>query len=464
MQIHLLDVGTTKYGDCILITHNDHKILIDGAHPGDRPRILPQLKKLLNQEPPFSINLLVVTHCHLDHIGDLPNMISRGDLKVDTALVADEKMGWGVGVDGSGPTDALHLTDSNKSVLYALREEDYSDLPDLEIAQFLDDALTLEDKYKGMLADLLSQGTDIIRYGRDPDSKIAQLEQAFADLGLKVLGPTQDQLLICAEEIATTLGIVGDQLSEIFPADDSANDCVQLYKRFINVVHPVLIDDKSRDGAALNNQSIVLAFEVDGKRALLAGDMQLVDPENENLIPLIKELRKQIIDAGPYDFIKLPHHSSKNGFDKTLLAEWTPTQLFAHSGGINDPVHPDPVVLKLLDANHSQLQYARTDRNGLITVNFQGQPQLIISRGKMNDFTVNPKPQKDNLESPSSINESKNELMQLKPAKPILPSIGQQVVDELGIVEVIIKIPHSSTRVTLTIDIDPEKKKLNQED
>ena len=35
MEIHLLDVGTREYGDCIIV-HNDKKrILIDGAHKGD---------------------------------------------------------------------------------------------------------------------------------------------------------------------------------------------------------------------------------------------------------------------------------------------------------------------------------------------------------------------------------------------------------------------------------------------
>ena len=82
MRIYLLDMGRPIYGDCILITHNSRRILIDGAHPGDRASILSQLKGILHQERPFSIDLLIVTHCHQDHIGCLPTLVGPGDLSI----------------------------------------------------------------------------------------------------------------------------------------------------------------------------------------------------------------------------------------------------------------------------------------------------------------------------------------------------------------------------------------------
>lgn len=463
MQIHLLDVGPTKYGDCILIINNGRNILIDGAHPGDRPRILPQLKKLLNQEPPFSINLLVVTHCHQDHIGDLPTLISRGDLKVEFALIADEKLGWGISADGSSPIDGLALTDTQKSIVAAIHEENYSDLPDLELEQFLDDALTLESKYKGMISDLQTQGTAIIRYGRDSDDQIKQLEHSFIDFGLKILGPTLEQLLICAEEIANTLSSAGDQLSTISEFDAIPSNRIQLYRQIVNGLSLDVVVDNGRDGSALNNQSIVLKVEANGKKALLAGDMQLVDPQSKSLDVLMVELRKRILESGPYDFIKLTHHSSDNGLDNKLLAEWASTKLFAHSGGINDPKHPDPTVLLLLDRHHDQLKYARTDRNGLISVGLQDPIDMVPSRGNLNDFTPNPKQSRDSIGRSSTLL-PKNETIQPEVSSSITSTKEQFDQEQRDIVEVITRIPNSSTKVTVTIEIDPVKKKVNSDE
>ena len=35
LHIHLLDMGLTKYGDCLLIQGGGKTILVDGGHPGD---------------------------------------------------------------------------------------------------------------------------------------------------------------------------------------------------------------------------------------------------------------------------------------------------------------------------------------------------------------------------------------------------------------------------------------------
>src|SRR6188474_2571165 len=107
MRIDMLDVGKTKYGDCLLVRHDQRSILIDGAHPGDTVSIRAQLASLLQHPPPFAVDLLVVTHCHLDHIGCLPALVTGGHLTAKVALVADEKLGWGRDADGGGPIDAV---------------------------------------------------------------------------------------------------------------------------------------------------------------------------------------------------------------------------------------------------------------------------------------------------------------------------------------------------------------------
>ena len=101
LTLWLLDMGTEQYGDCIVCRRGDRTILIDGGHPGDFEdrngfKSIPhQLAGIFNKQPPFDIDLLIVTHCHRDHIGCLPALVEGGVLKIARALVADETLGFG---------------------------------------------------------------------------------------------------------------------------------------------------------------------------------------------------------------------------------------------------------------------------------------------------------------------------------------------------------------------------------
>lgn len=452
MEIFLLDVGSTKYGDCIVLHKGSRWILIDAAHPGDTNLISTQLEQLFGHAAPFNFNLLVVTHCHLDHIGCLPELVASGTVTCAQALVADEKFGWGRDLNDLSPID--DASGNARTLAVALQEEPVDDASDEEIRQFLEDAATLESKYKTMLTTLQTSGTQIIRFGRDPDSQVAALETAFADFGMKVLGPTQDHLLRCAQYIFESTHDAVDALKSD-AAVDAPGGLVDAYRRGVKAAAARVVEDfegapledRAGVGAAKNDQSIVLKFADQGKTVLLAGDMQFAQAEVPDLDADMTALRGVVQANGPYDFIKLTHHTSYNGFDVDVWNEWlTPsdTYLFAHTGGRNDSGHPDRGVLTLLREYRDQLQFARTDRNGMITVKLKATGvEMSVARGQINNFARNTVP---DVTPPSGTGPTVVE-------REVVVQAGTQ-----GTIEITAKLPPNATKFSLTVDLDPEKK------
>lgn len=450
MRIHLLDMGKNKFGDCLVVTHGDRAILIDGAHRGDSNDVAGQLEAVLGHGPPFAFDLLVVTHCHDDHIGQLPELVEDGTVTADVVLAADEKLGWGRDADNRSPVDAKGLSDGQRALVAALLEEDHSDLPGPELEQFLQDARKLEDRYADMLKKLAAQGARVVRYGRSPARRLREVEAAFADFGLKILGPTPDHLIRCAHVIAQGSDALADAVvADGVAADAGPGELARRYRRLAGrqFADAAFAADRAGPSAAKNDQSIVLKVEADGWAALLAGDMQFADPEVAGLDDDMAALRRRVADAGPYAFVKLTHHTSYNAVDESVLDEYAGTALFAHTGGRNDATHPDPDVLALLKARRAGLKFARTDRNGRITVEKSGAAvAMTVSRGRLNDFTPNREPDEPEPAA-EQVEPAEGEPVRVRP-EPAAAGSGD-------VVEVIARVPHQKTTVTLTIRVEP---------
>ncbi len=457
-SLYLLDMGAEKYGDCILGRFGEVTVLVDGGHRrddrrhGDTPSIPEQLARILGHPPPFDLSLLVVTHCHADHIGCLPALVARGDLRPDWALVADENLGFGRAADDAGGLGAPGVAPVLRRLVAALREESQAGLGDpAAMEQFLDDAAQLEPAYRRMLATLEQRGTRVVRYGRDD---AAPLEEAFAPVGLKILGPTQDHLLLCAEAIARLTQDALTALADIGAGEwtdgelpGEGIDEVALYRSLALRSFSDAADKPGR-GAALNDQSLVLRFAPGGRKVLLTGDMQLAKAEIAGLDPYMFALRGTIEEDGPFDFVKIGHHGSYNALDAAMLAQLAGTRCFAISGGSQDPVHPDPGVLRLLRGSLPRIQWARTDRNGLVTVSLgPGGVQLQPERGALNDFTANTR---SFVAAPPPAGAPGTQTS--------APSVSWAPVglSDSGMVEVITRIPNGATRVVVTIDVQPQ--------
>ncbi|MHC2218854.1 MBL fold metallo-hydrolase [Rhizobium leguminosarum] len=453
-EVYVLDMGRQMYGDCVLIKSNSTTIIVDGGHAGDFKgqygyRSIPaQLEKILGP-PPFSVDLLIVTHCHSDHIGCLPDLVSSGLVRPRWALVADEGLGFGrQRPDSKLPSDGL--PDRARALVASLQEEDRSRMTDGELAEFLVDMEKLESRYDKMLADLKPLGDRLIRFGRQKD--YTALEREFEGIGFKILGPEFDHLAICAEAIQRA-NADATSVVENRQRTDLIND-LDLYRSLAAAKWSVDLLDMPGKGAALNNQSIVFKIGDGDRTALFAGDMQFGKPEVTGLGPLMKSLRETISEAGPYQFAKLTHHTSYNGINAAVLGELGDPKFLVHTGGLNDSGHPDPGSLHLLEKREQDIKFARTDRNGLIK--FSWTDGFTLARNELNDFSRNvgndePEESAEGGEATTSVKEP-----EISPPEPKMTSQSNTAP---GTVEVLfMRIPGDVTKITIAgIPIEIER-------
>jgi competence protein ComEC len=122
----------------------------------------------------------------------------------------------------------------------------------------------------------------------------------------------------------------------------------------------------SDDGRVVNDTSIVLLGEVDGRRFLLTGDAEDdVDPS--------------LIGAGlPHlDLLKVAHHGSRTATSAALVDATTPDVAVISSGAGNRYGHPAPETIGRLEAAGAAVR--RTDRDGSIEVSLEAGGVLVAS-------------------------------------------------------------------------------------
>ena len=174
------------------------------------------------------------------------------------------------------------------------------------------DAVTLEESYADMLAKLAADGTKVVRYGRDSH---AALVRAFRSIGLKILGPSETQLLVCAETIARRTTRRARRGADAMHLDSAQSD-VELFRALLESPLDSL-DASDRPGPPINLQSVVTRFKVGDVKLLFAGDMQFADPQvgDPRLREELDKLRAAIRAEAPYALAKLSHHGSPNAFN-----------------------------------------------------------------------------------------------------------------------------------------------------
>lgn len=77
MKIHICGAAQTVTGSQFIITANDSSVLLDcGMFQGRRDESYEKNKKFLFD--PASINTLILSHSHMDHSGNIPNLVKHG--------------------------------------------------------------------------------------------------------------------------------------------------------------------------------------------------------------------------------------------------------------------------------------------------------------------------------------------------------------------------------------------------
>lgn len=400
-------MGRDKYGDCIVARFGDRAILVDGGHPRDLrgqpgvPSIPEQLETIFGHAPPFRFTLVVVTHCHNDHIGCLPELIANRVIEPEFALVSDPSHGFPPGardnLSSLGGLDALQA-DAVRRVAAGLAEEDHSDLTDAELAVFLDQVMRLGPRYRTMVAALEQRlGAKLIRWGVSPIEALQPLYDALRGTGFDIIAPSVPQLEACRDQIIAFETDAQTTLVDSLRRDarrDVASDidlAVDLYRgRGAGLDAPGAIDRKGT-GSALNCQSIMLKLGTGDAQVLLTGDMQFAAPEVDGIEREMAALLRQAQRHGRYRLLKLPHHTSYNGIDVAVWRALGKPEILVHSGGSEDASHPEPEMLAAFRGEDDELIFARTDRNGLISVDPSkpGVAAISISRGALDDFSRN---------------------------------------------------------------------------
>lgn len=401
--VTLIDVGAQAYGDCILCQFGEIAILIDGAHTANFEasyghRSVPdQLAGLLSQTPDaLHVDLLVVSHTHADHYGCLPNIVANKTLTATWALVADLDLGWGV---VSGETDSLmDNVDPRALRLMDLWREDFDPEEDVRpLSDYAIDRTSDHDLYEQFLTDLAQSGSTVVSYSQGPTAQGKQKELLDyfqkRGIGIDILGPSEKQLRECGLALAKGLGVVTDFLQSSWPSRSDAQ------VDFSSVVEDARTK-LSRGGNFVNLQSIVMILEFSGRKFLFSGDMQTeVLTTQWNKIPIsdtlqqeVDLLRKEMKNAVPYDFIKLGHHGSNNAFSEDLVKAYKDTVQYGITVGEYSKGHPNAqTVLPLLEERTTDIQWLRTDYNGLcgFTYNANGKVEWFKDSGRLNDTRKN---------------------------------------------------------------------------
>lgn len=134
---------------------------------------------------------------------------------------------------------------------------------------------------------------------------------------------------------------------------------VRLGLMHLDILSPAKEEITVSTGTEFNKYSVVTILSYKNFSALLTGD---IPPEiSDELAGEFRNLNQQ-----PVDYLKVPHHGSKNGLSKSLLDEVSPVVAVISVGKDNSYGHPHEETIKLLD--DKDIKILRTDEIGDVEI------------------------------------------------------------------------------------------------
>ena len=297
-NIHALPAGN---GDALLLEYGTaaekHHILVDGGWSTFAPGLVACLKK----HAPI-LDLLVVTHVDLDHIGGI-----LGVLAASSGIKVKEV--WFNGFVHLTPRPVDHLSEAD-----LLGPQEGEQLTELIVKR----KIPWNAKF--------NRGSVVVPAAGELPTKFV------SDLKLTLLSPTWDSLSPLKDiwqELVKGEGLVPDSLGPRLDSDDAPSDLLgdedDLEK---------LADRKPpKSITPANRSSIALLAEYDGRRCLLAGDAA---PD-----VLVSSLKRLAPEQRQLHLFKVPHHGSHSNVTVDLVEQARcPRYLFTTDGtGYSNP-HP----------------------------------------------------------------------------------------------------------------------------
>ena len=127
-------------------------------------------------------------------------------------------------------------------------------------------------------------------------------------------------------------------------------------------------DEPSDGGRAINDVSIVLLGEVDGRRILLTGDVE------DDIDPILTAR-----GLPPVDLLKVAHHGSRTASTIAFLGVVRPSVAVVSAGADNPYGHPARTTLEHLRETGAQV--LRTDQDGSVEIVFGGGAMTVHAGG-----------------------------------------------------------------------------------
>jgi hypothetical protein len=334
----MYDVG---FGDCFLLSFSypdagRRHVLIDFGTiepPAGKPDVLGRVARDIREKTDGKLHVVVATHRHKDHIGGFATAKKGngpGDiiaaLKPDVVLMPwteDPDAPEDPGIDEAIDTIAKSAANTGRWLASSV---------DRSVAAQL--AFVGEDSVRNLSAvrNLMKMSGQprYLSFGKDPG-----LEDVLPGVGVRVLGPpTLEQSPAMAQMRSRDARQYWMLAAAAARRRDGALDRPLFDDRFLAAVEDAdeqtrwlmpRIDQSAADQQlglvtalddVLNNTSLILLFEVGGRRLLFPGDAQIENWSHALSQPDVVELLKNV------DVYKVGHHGSRNATPRTMWEQF----------------------------------------------------------------------------------------------------------------------------------------------